>query len=584
MANIEIPHIEELSSYQTRHAVWLLLIVWAAFFLAQMLAPSNLMDNDQERPAAYVLDVTRNGHWACQRDEAGDVASKPPLYTWLAALTTLPFGKINLFAIYLPSALSVLGTTLLIFYAGRRWFNPGAGLCAAYIYLLSSTSLKQVALARNDPVFTFTVTLTWVFLLHNWLNGGRRWIAFWFAAAAATLTKGPLGLVFASGGLWALLWERRCEDRPRNWVRPAINLAGAAFFLGVTLGWVILAYKHTGQNFIDKVLVRELAGHAVSGVERSFEWDDAPKPFLYFLSRFAPWSLIALLGFWRTVRQPAGDADERRAERFLFTYFFWGMLLLTLASHKRADLNFPLLPAAALLAGREIERWLHAIRPGRVMLYALAAALLLAVVSFAYLRDERLRKVHVRQTQLVIELARRLTETGGAEFPVNHFYNAPFAAQFFLNTMRPELTVEESLELLRGPLPAYVLCWREDPLWWSVRQNPKIHEALTLGESSEPQLCLLSNQPDLRPPESFALILKPWKIYVEHARLKRADIQEIVVEPLSDEWRLEICNGSGTTAKFRLGIANEHGVEIHTRQAAPGSSYEFKNSGAPDAI
>jgi len=42
-----------------------------------MGAPPNLLDQDQERPAAYVLDVIKNGNWLCQRDWTGDITSKP---------------------------------------------------------------------------------------------------------------------------------------------------------------------------------------------------------------------------------------------------------------------------------------------------------------------------------------------------------------------------------------------------------------------------------------------------------------------------------------------------------------------------
>ena len=51
--------------------------------------PSNLMDNDQQRPAAYAMDVAVNGQWIVQHDDSGDVASKPPLYPWLAGLSIM---------------------------------------------------------------------------------------------------------------------------------------------------------------------------------------------------------------------------------------------------------------------------------------------------------------------------------------------------------------------------------------------------------------------------------------------------------------------------------------------------------------
>ncbi len=94
-------------------------IVAALLFTLRLTAPPNLLDQDQERPASYVLDVVKNGHWLCQRDLSGDITSKPPLYTWLCALITLACGRTNIACLYLPGALAAFGTATLILTALR---------------------------------------------------------------------------------------------------------------------------------------------------------------------------------------------------------------------------------------------------------------------------------------------------------------------------------------------------------------------------------------------------------------------------------------------------------------------------------
>jgi len=37
-------------------------------FVIRLMALSDLMDKDPERPASYVLDALKNGHWICQTD------------------------------------------------------------------------------------------------------------------------------------------------------------------------------------------------------------------------------------------------------------------------------------------------------------------------------------------------------------------------------------------------------------------------------------------------------------------------------------------------------------------------------------
>src|SRR5262245_7394638 len=122
-------------------------LVWACLFAINVTGYPNLLDNER-RVGAYVLDVVQNGHWIVQHDANGDIASKPPMLTWLAALATLPFGRLNRFSIYLPSALATLGVAWIILGVGRARFGWIAGLLGALAYLLSYLADNQVATAR----------------------------------------------------------------------------------------------------------------------------------------------------------------------------------------------------------------------------------------------------------------------------------------------------------------------------------------------------------------------------------------------------------------------------------------------------
>src|ERR1044071_1418316 len=92
---------------------WFILVVGALIFLIALTGYPSLMDNER-RVGAYVLDAVQNGNWVIQKDVTGDIASKPPLLTWIAAVATVCTGSLNRFAIYLPSALAVIGIALLL--------------------------------------------------------------------------------------------------------------------------------------------------------------------------------------------------------------------------------------------------------------------------------------------------------------------------------------------------------------------------------------------------------------------------------------------------------------------------------------
>lgn len=146
-----------------RAAFLFILVTGIGLFSLRLAAPPNLLDQDQERPASYVLDVLKNGNWLCQRDWTGDITSKPPLYTWLCSVTALICGRINLLALYLPGALAALGTALMLLRAGGRYFGGRAGLFAALAVMLTTAGLKEFGLARTDGVFAFTVTAAALF-------------------------------------------------------------------------------------------------------------------------------------------------------------------------------------------------------------------------------------------------------------------------------------------------------------------------------------------------------------------------------------------------------------------------------------
>ena len=421
-----------------------------ALFAIRITGPSDLMDKDQERPAAYVLDAVRNGNWICQRDWLGAVTSKPPLYTWLAALASLPTGRVSLVTLMLPAALATLGASLLVLGVGWTFFDRRAGLLAALTYLLSFVAMKQVALARTDGLFSFTVALVAMLAFRAWSTG--RWTWFWLAAAAATLTKGPLGVVLGAAGLTARWWEARSGATLRL---RGNHVAGVVLFLVITAGWFGLAYRQVGHELVDQMLGSELVGHVVGDNKGAGPLANCYKPLLYFLARFAPWSVVACVGLVRVVRRPAAAEPERRLERFLFCWCVVGLLLFSVGAHQRGDLIFPLVPAAALLAGRELARW---VRPVGARAFGCGVVVVMAGglgIDWHNCHVQARQETCTQQTEGMRVLADQIRQQAGESLPLTHV-DDPFALQFFLNTMQTAVPVERAAKLLQGDAPAFV--------------------------------------------------------------------------------------------------------------------------------
>jgi 4-amino-4-deoxy-L-arabinose transferase-like glycosyltransferase len=548
----------------------LISLVAASFFVLRVSAPPNLLDQDQERPAAYVLDAVKNGNWICQRDLAGEVTSKPPLFTWSSAVATLIAGRISEFSLYLPGAIAAFATAWLLFGMGRNVFGHRAALTAALISMLTTAAAKQFGLARTDGVFTFTVALTALLAFRAWNSGGT-WIWFWLAAAVATLAKGPLGLVLGGAGLIACFWERKSGEpqpiRGSHW-------AGIALFILIAGGWFLMAYLDTGQAIIDKMLGKELAGHAFGGGKRRLPGSLFWQPPLYYLGRAAPWSLFAYYGFWRLWKHPALDAAERRFERFLFCWFFAGLILFSISPHQRGDLLWPILPAGALIAGRELARLTRHWSLKRLhLVLACSAAVALGGFTFYYGRVTAQTSL-VKQTVALRQMAAEIERAGGPEFPLTHV-DSRMTLQIYLNTLRPQVSPERAAELLRGTAPAYVAVkdlnafemvrTPEDPPWFTLL--PKA------GNTDSP-VRIISNRPQLEPGNGFAFCFGTLFVRANGARLQKITRNIIAFESSEGGAEIVITNESTEPRRVKLRLAGRQ----HERVLAGGESWRVREA------
>lgn len=431
----------------TDRAVVLSLGVVAA--LIRLTGLPDLTDNDQSLTASYAADILADGNWAIQTNEAGEFATKPPLFQWIVSLLAIVTGGgLNRAILIAPSILGITGSAMIAHEVARRWFGREPAFYAALMVIASSFGLKYIGLIRVDALFALLVTISALLAWKSWQSGSG-WIWFWTVAALATLTKTPLAVPVALAGLAAVPW---CRKPALPVLKGLIHPPGPAVFLLLTGGWLFWVWRDAGRPALDRLIVDELVGHVVSAGNRGYFGRGFTRAPEYFLSRFAPWCLVLLVALWRVFRHPSGDDLDRRRERFLAAGVVGGFLLFCLAAKPRPDHLLPLIPFSAVLAGRELGRWLA---PWPVK-WKQAGFVVVVSAAFigTWLQYHRFYRSDARVSYTIalrdlagrVQAVRAPTPSG---IPVFYTFDAPFALPYYAEQYN-RLSIEEVAELLRS--------------------------------------------------------------------------------------------------------------------------------------
>lgn len=459
------------------------------FGLRFFLSPEDLMDNDQQRPAAYALDAIVNGNWIVQRDDTGDVMSKPPFSTWITAASGLAFGGLNRFSLYVPTFLASLAMGLMILFSGTRYFGRVAGWWAAFFYLCSPAFDEQIMLNRSDPMFGALV-FGGSLAAFRALFHGKSWVPFWLLMTAATLTKGPLALLLGGGGVLVVFWLKSLNRRN---LLSLSQWLGIGLFLLLGFGWFFAAYQVLGQPLIDKMIGKELVGHAVG---KGIPGAQFYQPIIYLIMLLIPWSLLGIAEFFRAFRQPLDQTPAQAFQRFLVVNLLVGLLVFGLASHHRTVHLYPLLPMVMLLAGAFWARLIEGKNRQLLMIGAAVAAVILVGVLYGTRISKAKTNDRVIETAQLREIARELSTHGFPKRPIIH-HTTPFGLQFFWGTMQPRLSTEDAAKALQGTEAAFVLT-REPSKFAALIPEPADRVQLSTWPLAEHDaLYLLSNQPSL---------------------------------------------------------------------------------------
>lgn len=306
--------------------------------------------NDENRYAVVARHMAEDGgSLALLENHGKPYSDKPPFLFWCVTLSSRVAGSLDEASARLPVAVFGAATLALTFVFGLAAFGARVGLVAA---LLLGSAGEFFWLSRRlafDPILAFWVTLAAFGFFLGFERGRRRaYYAAFAAMAFATLSKGPIGIVFPLAGLLAFA----LVSGPRARLREVPWLTGFLLLAAILSIWLVPAAIEGGRDFLNDLVFRQQFDRTTG--ERGHA-----KPFYFYLEAFPagflPWTPLLLAAPFLARSGAFGTGPERRGAAYCGAFFVAGFVFLSVLTTKRNLYAIPLFPAAALLSAAALD-------------------------------------------------------------------------------------------------------------------------------------------------------------------------------------------------------------------------------------
>lgn len=369
-----------MSSFSPRQGFAPALIVAGACLVAwfAVLGVRPLFNPDEGRYGGIPREMLASGDWVLPRLNGAVYLEKPPLQYWATAVSLRVFG-VDEFGVRFFGALMAAIAAGFAFLLGRRWRDATYGATAAAMTGSMLLYVVMGQLTTLDMALGAFLTIAIVAFCLAQLarerdpTANRNWmLACWAAMAAATLTKGLIGLVIP--GTVLVLYTALQRDWA-TWKHVHL-VKGLALYFALVVPWFVFVERaHPGA--FDFLIIREHFQRYLTKIH------DRYQPWWYFLPILAagvlPWlpqSLRALLTGWRAERPP-GQFDTGRV---LWVAAAFILLFFSISDSKLAPYVVPMLPLLALLGARHDAAGLRDLKLAAILQAAFGALLAVAVV------------------------------------------------------------------------------------------------------------------------------------------------------------------------------------------------------------
>ncbi len=292
-------------------------------------------------------EMLTDGNWLLTTMNGEARYEKPPLPTWLTAISASAFGINSVWAMRFPAVLAVMLLGIMVCMLSRKFkLTTKHALINA---LISVTSLYVGLILFEAPwdVYTHAFMLTAIYFICINLRGERAKISNWLLAgtfiAASVLSKGPVSLyVLFLPFLISYAAIYRKETGGKKWVW----LLGT-LFLGIALGtsWYLYV-RFTDPTTFTAITEKETGNWTSYNV----------RPFYYYWSFFVQsglWTIPAFISLLYPYLKKR--VSNPKVYKFTILWVLLSIILLSLIPEKKSRYLMPVLIPLALNSGFYIE-------------------------------------------------------------------------------------------------------------------------------------------------------------------------------------------------------------------------------------
>jgi 4-amino-4-deoxy-L-arabinose transferase-like glycosyltransferase len=290
---------------QTRY--WFLLTLVVLVYIAGMFV--TLFENDSAQFAVMAMRMVQENDFFTLIKGTEEYLDKPHMHYWLAALSFKVFGIYD-WAYRIPGILATLLGAYSCYGLGKLLYNNDIGKFSALIFMTAQTIVLSNIDVRTDAVLTgFTIFSIWQLVLYIEKNTLQNIMLGAFGAGMAFSTKGQIALVVIGICILCHLAYTRKWARLLSW-----KVLMALLVFGITIAPMLYAYYLQFDLHPEKIIRGKSNRSGIFFIfwEQSFERlsgegvgknsNDFFFFFHTFLWVFLPWTVLALIAYWRRAK------------------------------------------------------------------------------------------------------------------------------------------------------------------------------------------------------------------------------------------------------------------------------------------